>query len=214
MVTDAIYKDHATMSDLKMTYGTHTVDFATVPAQSVTAMLRRGLSHFLGSEMASKVNAYFDPDRKVAEGETRLEDTEENRAKIKADYQAKAVDALLAGTVGVSTRGPTVDPIETEINRLARKEVHDLLKANGVKPPKKATDTVTIGGTAYTTDQLIARRLDPTGPAGVDTKGAFGTPGTPHIDRLTKAAQKIMADKAKANAKANDAAKAAGIEGL
>lgn len=196
------------MSDLKMTYGAHTVDFSTVPAQSVTAMLRRGLSHFLGSEQASKVTAYFDPDRKLAEGETRLDDTDENRNKIKADFQAKALDALLAGTVGASTRGPTVDPIETEINRITRKEVHDLLKENGVKPPKKSTDTVTIGGQAYTTDQLVTRRLDPTGPAGK------AKDGTVHVERITKLAEKIMADKARARKKAADAAKAEGLEAL
>lgn len=203
-----------TPNTLLMTYGKHTVDFSTVPAQSVTAMLRRGLSHFLGSEQASKVTAYFDLDRKLAEGETRLEDTEANREIIKQEFQAKALDALLAGTVGMSTRGPTVDPITTIINRLARKEVHDLLKANGVKPPKKADDTVEIGGKKYTTDQLIARRLDPSGPAGVDTKGAFGHAGQSHIERLTKEANKIAADQAKKNAKATEAAKSAGIEGL
>ncbi len=192
-----------------MTYGKHTVDFATVPAQSVTAMLRRGLSHFLGSEQASKVTAYFDPDRKLADGETRLDDTPENREKIKADYQAKAIDALLAGTVGMSTRGPAVDPIETEINRIARREVHDILKKSGVKPPKKAEDTVEIGGSKYTTDQLIARRLDPSGPAGVDKKS-----GVTHIDRITKEAQKVMADKAKAAAKAAEKVKDEGAESL
>lgn len=197
-----------TPNALILTYGKHSVDFSAVPQQSVTAMLRRGLSHFLGSEQASKVTAYFDPDRKLAEGETRLEDTDENREVIKAEFQAKALDALLAGTVGMSTRGPSVDPIETEINRIARKEVHDLLKANGVKPPKKSTDTVTIGGSAYTTDQLIARRLDPTGPAGKAKDGSI------HADRIAKLAEKVMADKAKASKKAAELAKAEGIEGL
>lgn len=192
------------------TYGKHTVDTANLPEASIAAMFRRGLSHFLGNEQASKVAAYFDPDRKSADGEARLDDTPENREKVKADFQAKAVDALLAGTVGVSTRGPTVDPIETEINRIARREVHDILKASGVKPPKKATDTVTIGGTAYTTDQLIARRLDPASPAGVDKKT-----GVTHADRIGKLAAKVMADKAKAAAKAAESAKeAGGVEGL
>ncbi len=202
------------MSDLKITYGPHTVDFATVPAQSVTAILRRGLSHLLGNEVASKVTTYFDPDRKVAEGETRMEDTEENRAKMKADYQAKALDALLAGTVGTSVRGPSVDPITAIINRLAKAEIKTLLNENGVKMPKKATDTVEIGGTAYTVDQLIARRLNPETPAGIDAKGAFGPAGQSHIERLTKAAQKEQADAVKKNAKAAEAAKATGIEGL
>ncbi len=186
-----------------ITYGKHTVDFATVPPQSLTAMLRRGVSHFLGSEQASKVTAYFDPDRKLADGETRLDDTPENREIVKADFQAKAVDALLAGTVGMSTRGPAADPIETEINRIARREVGDILKKSGVKPPKKADETVTIGGTAYTLEQLIARRLDPNSPAGVDKKT-----GVSHVDRITKEAKKVMDDKAKAAAKA-----AAKVEG-
>ncbi len=187
------------MSDLKLTYGAHVVDFATVPPQSVTAMLRRGFSHFLGSEQASKVTAYFDPDRKLAEGEARLEDTEENRQKVKADYQAKAVDALLAGTVGMSTRGPSIDPITTVINRLARAEVGNILKASGVKPPKKAEDTVEIGGQKFTMEQLVSRRLDPT---------------KPYAERLGKEAAKIVADQAKKAAKALEAAKADGLEAL
>ncbi len=179
------------------TYGKHTVDTDNLPPASISAMFRRGLSHFLGSEQASKVTAYFDPDRKLAEGETRLDDTPENREIVKVDFQAKALDALLAGTVGVSTRGPAADPIETEIARIARREVGDVLKKSGVKPPKKSGDTVTIGGAAYTMDQLVARRLDPASPAGVDKKT-----GVAHIERITKEARKVMDDKAKAAKKA------------
>lgn len=198
-----------TTNPLAMTYGKHAIDFSTLPQPSVVAMLRRGLSHFLGSEQASKVTAYFDPDRKLAEGETRLDDTPENRELVKADFQAKAVDALLAGTVGVSTRGPAVDPIETEINRIARREVHDILKKSGVKPAKKADDTVEIGGAKYTTDQLIARRLDASSPAGVDKKT-----GVSHAERIGKEAAKVMADKAKAAAKAAEKVKDEGAESL
>lgn len=200
---------NATTNPLSLTYGSHTVDFATLPQTSVVAMLRRGLSHFLGSEMASKVNAYFDTDRKLAEGETRLDDTDENRAKVKAEYQAKAIDALLAGTVGISVRGPSVDPIEKIINQLARAEVTNILKSNGIKPPKKAEDTVKIGGVEFTTDQLIARRLDPTIPTGVDKKT-----GVSHIDRLTKEAKKKVDEQVKAKAKAEAAAKELGVEAL
>lgn len=189
---------------LVITYAKHVIDFATLPQTSVVAMLRRGVSHFLGNEQSAKVTAYFDPDRKLADGETRLDDSEENRARVKGDFVAKAVDALLAGTVGVSTRGPTVDPIEVEVNRIARKEITDQLKENGVKPPKKSADTVTIGGTAYTMDQLIARRLSGVAPGGV------AKDGTSHADRIGKLAAKVMADKAKARAKAAETAKAAG----
>lgn len=204
-------KDHAmNTQSLVITYGTHSVDFATLPEQSVKAILKRGLTHFLGSEQASKVTAYFDPERKLADGETRLEDNEANRDAIKAKFQAAAIDALLAGTVGVSTRGPAADPLEVEINRIAKREIVDILKSQGVKAPKKAEDTVTIGGQAFTIDQLVARRLDPTGPAGVDKKT-----GTPHADRIAKEAKKVLDDKAKAAKKAAEkAAEAGGVDAL
>ncbi len=143
-----------------VTYGEHTVDFATVPHTSLMAMLRRGVSHYLGSEQASKVVALFDPDRKLAEGESRLEDTDENRESAKATFQAKALAAIAEGTVGVSTRGPGVDPLTAQIESIARKEVTAQLKDNKVKVPKKATDTVKVpGGAEYTMAQLVERRI-------------------------------------------------------
>lgn len=194
---------------LLVTYGPHQFDFATLPQTSMVAMLRRGVAHFMGSEQASKVTGQFKPD---AEGKTKsdLPDTEENRAAALAEFQAKAYDAMLAGTVGVSVRGPSVDPISKIIDRLARKEVRDVLTANGVKPPKKADDIVTMpDGQKFTMDQLVARRLDPTGPSGVDKKT-----GVVHAERLGKEAAKIAAEAAKKAAKAVDAAKAEGLAGL
>lgn len=194
---------------MQLTYGKHTIDFSALPETSQIALARRGLAHFLGNEQASKVAAYFDPDRKVPEDETRLPDNEENREVVKADFQAKAIDALLAGTVGVSTRGSGVDPLETEIERLAKAEIKALLADSGVKAPKKAADTVTIGGQAFTMEQLVARRLDPTGPAGK------AKDGTIHLERLTKEAEKVLKAKAKAAAdKAKAAREMGGAESL
>ncbi len=53
------------------------------------------------------------------------------------------------------------------------------------------TPTSDLGGA-----QLVARRLDKDGPAGVDKKT-----GVAHIDRLKKEAEKIAAEQAKKNAK-------------
>lgn len=192
-------------ASLIVKYASFELDFAKLPQASVLSCLRGGVSHKFGSEVASKVGAYFKPDRKLAEGESRMEDTEENRQKLTDEYRQKLYDALIAGTVGVSTRGPTVDPIEVEINKIAKSEIKAILAENGVKFPKKSTDTVTIGGQALTVDQLISRRLDPTGPAGVDKKT-----GGSHVDRITKLAEKVMAEKAKAAKKAAETAKEAG----
>ncbi len=183
------------MSDnLKITYGTRELDFNTLPQASLVAMVRRGVSHYFGSEMASKVTAYFDPEHDDA---ANRQDTPENRAAKKAEFQAAAYDALVAGTVGVSVRGPSVDPITTIINRLAKAEIKTILASFKLKYPVKADETVTLpDGSAVTGAQLIGRRLDRDSPAGVDKKT-----GVAHIDRLKKEAEKFAAEQAKKNAK-------------
>lgn len=182
------------MSDLIIKYGERTLDFNTLPQASLVAMLRRGVSHYFGSEMASKVTAYFDPTHDEAD---KRDNTPEARAAKKAEFQDAAYNALAAGTVGVSTRGPSVDPIQTIINRLAKAEVKTILATHKLKWPAKADDTVTLpDGSAVTGAQLVARRLDATGPAGVDKKT-----GVAHIDRLTKEAKKIADEQKKKNDK-------------
>lgn len=183
-----------TNPDLIIKYGERTLDFNSLPSASLVAMVRRGVSHYFGSEMASKVTAYFDPEHDDAENR---QDTPENRAAKKAEFQANAYDSLVAGTVGVSVRGPTVDPITTIIHRLAKAEIKTTLGTFKLKWPAKADDTVTLpDGSKVTGAQLIARRLDKNGPAGVDKKT-----GVAHIDRLRKEAEKIAAEQAKKNAK-------------
>ena len=182
------------MSDLLIKYGTRELDFTKLPQASLVAMVRRGVSHYFGSEMASKVTAFFDPDHDDAANRV---DTPEARAAKKAEFQAAAYDAIVAGTVGVSVRGPSVDPITTIINRLAKAEVKTILANFKLKWPAKADDTVELpDGSKVTGAQLIARRLDATGPAGVDKKT-----GVAHADRLKKEAEKIAAEQAKKNAK-------------
>lgn len=164
-----------------ITYGGFTLDFNTLPQASLTAMVKRGVSHFFGSEQASKVTAFFDPDKDVPEL-----DTPEARAAKKAEFQKAAYENLLAGTVGVSTRGPSVDPITTIARRLARNEVKTILAKNKIKWPTKADDVIeTPDGGKFTGAQLIDRRL--ANPA--------------HSDRIAKDAKKIADDQAKKNKK-------------
>lgn len=187
------------MSDLIIKYGDKTLDFNTLPQASLVAMLRRGVSHYFGSEQASKVTAYFNPEHDDAENRP---DTAEARDAKKAEFQANAFDALVAGTVGVSVRGPSVDPIATIINRLAKAEVKTILGTFKLKWPKKAEDTVELpDGSKVTGAQLIARRLDKTGPAGVDKKT-----GIAHIERLRKEAEKIASEQTKKNKKLEEQA--------
>lgn len=197
----------STDNPLLITYGEHKLDFAALPQASLVAMLRRGVSHYLGSEQASKVTAYFDPEK----DEPVADNSPEAKAKVKAEFVAKAVDALLAGTVGVSVRGPAVNPIQVIIYRLARKEVLDVLRASGTKPPKKAEDKVKFAnGSEFTLAELVERRLDASRPSGVDAKGDFGPKGQAHLERLTKEAHKI----AKEQAAKVEKAKESGLDAL
>lgn len=182
------------MSDMIIKYGDKTLDFNTLPQASLVAMLRRGVSHFFGSEQASKVTAYFDPEHDDAENR---KDTPEARAAKKAEFQSTAYDALVAGTVGVSVRGPSVDPITTIMRRLAKNEIKTILAANKIKWPAKSEDVIeTPDGKKFTGNELIDRRLAKEG------------------ERLKKEAEKIAAEQAKKNAKAVAAAEAEGLAGL
>ncbi len=175
--------------NLVIKYGDFTADFNTLPEASLVAMLRRGFGHFMGSECASKVTAAF------AEDADPKPDV--SREVYKAQVQSEMFAKLVAGTVGVSTRGPAVDPIQTIINRLAKAEVVAILKSNGLAWPKKAEDVVSFpDGRKFTGAELISRKVAKDG------------------DRLTKEARKIADEQAKRNKKAEEAAKAEGIEGL
>lgn len=168
----------------KITYGTFEVDFDGLPSTSQIALARRGLAHLLGNEVAAKVTNHFDPDKDEPVG-----DTPEARLAVKAEFQQKAFDALIAGTVGVSTRGPSVDPITKIVRRLAKAEVVAVLAKSGAAWPKKAEDVVTFpDGQAFTGDVLIDRRI------------------AKHGDRLLTEAKKIAAEQARKLAKAKEKA--------
>ncbi len=179
--------------NLVLKYGDFTADFNTLPESSLVGMLRRGFAHFMGSECASKVTGHFDPES-LPEGET---DTPEARAAYKATVQSEAFAKLLAGTVGVSTRGPAIDPVETIARRLAKAEILPILKANGLAWPKKAEDVVTFpDGQAFNGATLIDRRVKQQG------------------DRLMKEAKKVADEQARKAKKAAEAAKEEGLGAL
>lgn len=173
------------------TYGNHTIDSGKLPQSSLDAMLKRGLAHYLGNEQASKVTSHFD-------GETP---SDEAKAAYKAECVAKAIQALNDGTVGVSTRGPRLDPVETYITRIAKAAVTDILKTQkgpDGKPcrfPKDGEVVTFANGETRTGPAMIAKWL-----AGNDPDGK------PRAERVKREADKMLAD---AKRKAEKAAKTA-----
>lgn len=154
------------MSDLALTapsaftYGDHTIDFAGLPTTTIEALLRRGVTHYLGNEQASKVVAWA----KAQE----VAPSDEAKAARKAELVAAAVAAMADGTIGTrppSTAKPRVtDPVESIVRKLAKAAVVALLAKNGFAVPK-GDATVKTGSGEFTMDELIARNVTKNGEA-------------------------------------------------
>lgn len=166
-----------------VTYGDQTLDFTKLPPKSLEAMLKRGVSHFLGNEVASKVSTR----KKKAEADGAPLGEDEAVA-LRGEFLTAALAALHEGTVGTATRGPAADPVDAEADRIAWGEIQTILKSNGSKSEGKGEDRVWkfANGQSFTKDELIERRL--TNPD--------------HKDRIFKDAEKAIKAKAKKQASA------------
>lgn len=194
-------------NDIIITYGEgNSYDFNAYPKASLVAMLKRGVSHYFGSELASSLQTATEKAITTVEGDE--EATKVNKAKLeamstterratlrtfreanvawveskRAELYNEFLADLVAGKVGVSVRGPSVDPLTAVMQRLAKAEVTNILKKEGTKLPKKAEDKVAFpNGDAFTMAELISRRLAK----------------PEHKARIEKDAKKIIADQQK-----------------
>ena len=173
---------------MNVTYGTHEFDFTKLPESTLTGMLKRGVTHFLGNEQAAKVTNWS---KKVLKDTGELPTDDELAAK-KAEYVSAAIGAMQAGEVGQGSRGPATDPMELEMERIAKSEITEVVKKNGGKWTGKGDDRgVTFkDGSRLTMEDMVERRL--------------GNPE--HGPRIQKEAEKAL----KAKAKEAEKAKAAG----
>jgi hypothetical protein len=139
----------------KLTYGNHEIDTDKLPAQSIEALLRRGLSHYLGNEQASRLAGWAN-----SQTEANTPPTDEAKAEKKAEFVTSALEALLAGTVGTRVSGPRVEPLEAAKLSIAKQEVTTVLRNAGIKPPKGEEAVVFADGTKKTLAQMVATRLE------------------------------------------------------
>lgn len=149
-----------------ITAGGRDIDLSALPEKSILALLRRGATHFFGSEIASRVKTKKDN----FEGDASDDQIAAWKAEILADFHEK----LASGTIGDRAVGQSVDPVEAEMERIAKQEVKDTLRANGIKVPTKG-EVLKIGGNEVTLDELVERRL------------------TAHGERIEKDAKKAIA---------------------
>ena len=86
---------------------------------------------------------------------------------------------------------------------IARREVVDVLKGNGLKAPKK-DETVVLGGHSFTMDDLIERRLE-------KHSDRIRKEAERHIAEAKRKSERLQAEAAKAKANGPVTAEALGL---
>jgi hypothetical protein len=186
----------------QVTYGDLTFDTDTLPAQSVAALLSRGVTHLFGSEASSKLigkvratikNGVADaPDATKEEVKAWRDANPDQISAWAKEIEAEYVKALTEGTLGTRAGGPRLDPLDVEIERLAKDYVRQLLAARKISPKQYAKGAaIVIGGKSVTFDDMVGMRI------------------ARDRDNLEKAARKVLADKARKADKAREAAASA-----
>lgn len=167
-----------------------TLDLSALPARSVSALLSRGLTHYFGSEVSSKVIAER---KRRDDAGTPMNDDELTAAK--ADIVEGFWNRLLEGTIGQRAVAVSVDPIDKIKARLVRESVIRTLKANGIVVPKK-DESVTFGdGVTRSMEDMLAKRAD--------------TYEQVEGEALDKAAKRVLNEQAKKKEAAEKAAASA-----
>ncbi len=161
-----------------ITAGGKEIDLASLPGKTINAMLRRGFTHFFGSEIASRVGAA----KAKFEADNGRPMTEEEVDATKTELLAAGHVKVAEGTLGDRAVGQSVDPVEALVESLGRAEVKDMLRANDVKIPKKGEKITFAGGAELELEELVERWVVKNG------------------ERLEKEAKKQIAAKAKAKA--------------
>ena len=173
--------EHTTIS-----YNDFTADITKLPPASLHRLASYGFAHYLGNQAQSKKVAWKDKEENANATDEQI------AAKLK-EIQTSMFNAVISGEMGVhATRGPSVDPEEAEVERLAKAEVIATLKANNIKVPKKDEAVKFANGTEKTMDQMVETRIEK------------------HGDRLRTEAKASL--KAKAKAKEALVKKVAGVE--
>lgn len=165
-------------------YAGFSIDTADLPSASIEALLRRGITHFLGNEQASKVTSWAKRQEVAPSDEAK---TAQHR-----EYITSAIAALNQGTIGVRVAkegGSTakLDPVGSMVRKLAKGTVVTLLGKAKLKVPKGDAKVATGSG-EFTMAELIDRQI---------AKGG---------DALVAEAKKAVEAEARRNAKVTEAA--------
>lgn len=186
-------------------YGNFKIDLDALPTKSVSALVARGISHYLGNEMSAKVASHFrskavevlgegatKEQKEAARKAVELDPESEEYQSVKLGFQNEGIKALLDGTIGEgASRGPRVDPVTAERNSIALRETINILRSNNIWKEKKnpaLADVIDLGGATHKVGDLVQKHINN------------------HSPRLVKEAEaKVKAD-ARKRAQAEEAA--------
>lgn len=198
---------------MNLTYGEKfSIEVEALPAKSLEALIKRGWSHVMGNEAASKAVASAEKwvKENTVEGQPEPVPSDEAKAGWKLDAQNAMFAAIVAGELGTSIRGPQVTPFDKAVSTEARARVSARLKANGLKIPK-GEETIKLGDGQFTMEQLIgrcvARELDE--PFVIN--GVTFEPIRKVADRVVKESQKRIDAAAKAKTEGAKDAESVGL---
>ncbi len=138
-----------------------TIDLTALPGKSITALLSRGMTHYFGSEQASRVKAWKDAFKE----EHKVDAADDEVAAFQQERFGIALKNLLEGTIGQRAVGITIDPLEKVKAQIARQNVIDILKANSIKVPKGDEAVEFADGSKKTMADMIKTRLERDGEA-------------------------------------------------
>ena len=202
------------LADQSVTYGTDpataiVVRIGDLPQSSLLALLKRGVSHYFGNEIAAKISEYRKgtrvkgPDGKLVlgdDGKPTYENapTDEAVDAFQETTYAAFRDAMYGGTMGEG-RGfaaPKPPPVERHMAAFAKADVQAILTANKLAFTKDAEGkrVVTIGGVPTTMETLVQRQI-------AKRPDHYRTLGEREVARLAKIAK-------------DSAAKAGGLDDL
>lgn len=125
-------------------------DLLKLPADSITKLIRLGLTYYFGSNVSAKLSAE----------QKRLEATQghlspEAASALKDEFTRAATEALWSGQLSPA-RSPTPAIVEKLVHDLTVAKTKELLAMAGLTLPI-GPHTVEIGGQPYTRQQLLDR---------------------------------------------------------
>ena len=125
-------------------YNDNTFDLDAIPQASVVFLAQRGLTHFLGNEMASKGTAYrkrIEEGRKNADGTWAVEPRELREGELETFVNEKrdaAIAAILSGEFAERGTGSArLSLLERTMRAVAWERLAAVMKEKKVKQPVK-----------------------------------------------------------------------------